>query len=375
MIVNVFNKAHFLIEIGHYKFKPFEEIQITHPKEDIFRLIRSNRNLRLDKVNNEDYKKRHNLCDGNRFNFCYDTGNQHQPSAYKYVIESLSNPIIKFLAAGQFNYVENPLKKINMRFFSSYRLNQQGKCPVGPRDIFMSHGIGDKNYWKASKINDYKYAFVPGPAWEKRMRNTGYKGEIFITGYTKLDPLINGEYKKTERKKPYILWMPTHGYNNKNRGRSSFPQCLELINQISNKYETGLALHPTSKLNNKVKHTPTIQELFDADIVIADAGSNIYEAWILGKPVIFPHWLCAKSVLTHFADDPNNFEYQIYSKKIGYHAKDMKELNKMIDIALTDGMRQEETEFIEKIYPEKIRGKAGELAAKSLLDIAKSLNL
>jgi len=36
---------------------------------------------------------------------------------------------------------------------------------------------------------------------------------------------------------------------------------------------------------------PTMQPLVDADVVIADAGSTIYEAWALGKPVIFPDWL------------------------------------------------------------------------------------
>jgi hypothetical protein len=374
-LVNIFNKSHFEIIVGPYTFKPFEQITLNITTDNLHRDIRCQKGLRVGKpsIINEEYKKRHKLIDGNRFNFCYDLNNQHKGSAYCHVIESLSNPIIKNLPEKSYGYSDIPLKKINIRYFSSMRINQQGKCPVGPRDIFYSHGIADKNYWIGKRIRDYKYAFVPGPAWEKRMRNTGFEGEIFQVGYTKLDPLLNGKYEKTKRKKPYIVWAPTHGYNNKNRGRSSYPQCMQLINEIPKNYETKLALHPTSKLHNSIKHVPTLIELLDADVVIADGGSTIYEAWILGKPVILPFWLCAKSVLNEFEHDKENFEYQIYSKRIGYHAKDMKHLMQLIEKALQDGMKDEEKAFIEQIYPSKIRGKAGELAAKALLDIEKSL--
>jgi hypothetical protein len=109
--------------------------------------------------------------------------------------------------------------------------------------------------------------------------------------------------------------------------------------------------------------------------VIADAGSTIYEAWILEKPVIFPDWICKKDVLNHFKHDPDNFEYRIYNESIGYHASDMEHLNKLIDLALKYGMKDMSKEFINNIYPVKIRGQAGKLAAKYLNQIATSLNI
>ena len=267
---------------------------------------------------------------------------------------------------------------MNIRFFNSARINEQGKAPVGPNDVFFSHGIGDKNYWKGNKIQDYKYVFVPGPAWENRMRNTGYKGEIFICGYTKLDPLINIQKQKESIKKnskPKILWAPTHGYHSNNKGRSSYPAFLRYIDQIPNDYDVITSLHPTSKMHNQKKQLPTTNELLEADIVIADAGSTLYEAWILEKPVIFPDWICAKDIMNNFKKDYTNFEYQIYSKQIGYHAKSMEHMIKLFDIALSDGMRDLENEFIEDIYPSNIRGKAGEIAAKQILDLADRLKI
>lgn len=374
MQVSIFNKVHFPIKINKYTFEPFREQMINISSVDsIFREIRSCKYLRIGKHNNKEYMKKHKLKEGSLFNFIYDNNNQHTGNNYKYAIQALSKPIIKYLNDWEFNSI--PLKKINIRFFSSLRINQLAKSPVGPNDVFMSHGIGDKNYWIGDNIKDYKFVFAVGKAWEERMRKTGYKGEIFLSGYTKLDPLINGDIKKTEYQKPFIVWAPTHGYSSKNKGRSSYPQCLDLIQKIPNDYIAKIALHPTSKVNKNEKQTPTLEDLLNANVVIADAGSTLYEAWILGKPVIFPDWICQADTLNHFKKDPDNFEYQIYDKQIGYHAKNMNELNKMIEIALTKGMKDESKEFIEKIYPEKIRGKAGEKTAYHLKEIANYLNL
>lgn len=380
MLVSVMNKAHFPVKIDKYIFYPYKEIFINIGGYDpVFKAIRSDKNLRVGKHNNQDYKKRHNLYVGKKFHFIYDEMNQHKGNAYKYAIQALADPIIKFLPQKDTSYYDKPKPGnncygLNVRFFNSSRIFEQGKSAVGRHDIFISHGIGDKNYWIGKHIKKFNYTFCPGPIWEKRMRDTGYKGEIFITGYTKLDPILNGEYTKVERKKPYICWLPTHGYSHKNKGRSSYPFFEKYINEIPNDYIVGNGMHPTTKLHTNKKQLPTMQDLVDADVVIADAGSTVYEAWVCGKPVIFPDWICKNDVLNHFKNDPNNLEYQIYSKGIGYHAKDMKHLNKLIEKALINGMKEESKEFIEGIYPTKLRGKAGENAAKALIDISNKLN-
>jgi len=371
--MKILNKAHYTIEIDGITFKPFKEIEITKISDLTLRKMRMNRSLRIGKTNNQSYIERHGLIDGNRINFVYDNLNQHAGASYVGAIQTLANPIMKHMSDKMIGYTKHPLTGMNVRFFNSARINEQGKAPVGPHDLFFSHGIGDKNYWKGSKIKDYKYVFVPGPAWEKRMRNTGYKGEIFICGYTKLDPIIGKEPIK-KNSKPTIVWAPTHGYHSKNRGRSSFPMFQKYLNKIPKDFNLVTTLHPTTRMHRKEKLSP-IEILLNADIIIADAGSTLYEAWILGKPVIFPDWICCKDVLNHFKGDTANFEYQIYSKKIGYHAKSMEHMIKLFDIALNDGMRDLEKEFIEDIYPSDIRGKAGEIAAKQILELADRLKI
>lgn len=376
MIVNVMNKAHWTIKINDYIFPPYKEVSINVGSMDyIYKLIRSNKNLRVGKVNNQDYIRRHKLIEGKKYNFIYDIISQHAGAAYKFAIEALAKPIFENLPQEETSFYNRPVpgskeKGINCRFFNSARITEQGKCPVGPHDVFISHGIADKNYWIGNKIDQFNYAFCPGQIWHNRMRDTGYKGEIFITGYTKLDPLFQGKIEKVERDKPYVVWLPTHGYNNKHKGRSSYPMFLQYIDHISDKYIVSNGMHPTTKMHARKKQVPTIQELVDADVVIADAGSTLYEAWALEKPVIFPDWICKKDVMSHFS--PDNLEYQIYAKEIGYHAKDMKHMNQLIERALQDGMKDEEKEFINGIFPEHLRGKSGETAARALIEIGKS---
>ena len=363
--IPVLNTAHYPIKVEGYVFMPFQEETIMIEENSWrFRNIRAMKMLRVGKINNDIWLRK-NETKGYKFNMVYDTNSQHRGNAYMKAIGALAGPIIRHLPKAGFTY--RPLPGWNLRFFSEMRINQQGKYLVGPQDIFMSHGIGDKNYWIAEHIAGYKHALVPGPAWEERIRNGGYKGEIHIVGYTKLDPLFNGEYIKNEYENPLVVWAPTHGYNHKHKGRSSYPQCLELIKEIPSCYMKKLALHPTSRLSNMNKQDVTMQELLDADIVIADAGSTLYEAWALGKPVIFPDWICKKDVLTHF--QPGNLEYEIYDKGIGYHAKDMKHLVKLIDAALNRGMQDAEIEFIEKVFPQELRGKAGKKAAEVLMEL------
>lgn len=356
--------------MGGYTFQPFQEQEIYIETTSVwFAKIRSIKGLRVGKSNNKEWLRMNGGIPHHDFCIAYDTNSRFQGFAYKNAIEALADPILEHLPKGSYGYSPRPGIGLNLRFFSELRIIEQGKSPVGPNDVFMSHGIGDKNYWLAHKIACFKHALVPGPAWKERIEKGGYEGTVHVVGYTKLDPLFNGAYARKKREKPYVVWAPTHAYIRKYTGRSSYPHCLELIHQIPDSYEKTVALHPAHRTNVKDKHNVTLQELLDADVVIADAGSTLYEAWALGKPVIFPDWLCKDDVIGNSKDDPGNFERRIYEEGIGYHAKDMKHLIELIEEALACGMKQPEIDFMEGIFPSGLRGKAGKTAAKALMKI------
>lgn len=106
-----------------------------------------------------------------------------------------------------------------------------------------------------------------------------------------------------------------------------------------------------------------MQALVDADVVISDAGSLVYEAWALGKPVVFPDWLVKEGVFKHF---PGSFEEQIYREKIGYHVETPEQLGPMVERALMSGITEREKKFIDGIFPPELRGRSGEVTANLL---------
>jgi len=63
---------------------------------------------------------------------------------------------------------------------------------------------------------------------------------------------------------------------------------------------------------------------------------------------------------------PGSYEAQIYNNRIGRHAKDEKDLNRLVHEALDDGITSAEEQFIEKILPREFRGVSGKMAAEAL---------
>lgn len=73
---------------------------------------------------------------------------------------------------------------------------------------------------------------------------------------------------------------------------------------------------------------PIGRELLDADLVISDYSSVIYEAWALGKPVIFPRWLFGASVIDHA---PASAEGHVLKHRIGLHPDRPEELLALLE--------------------------------------------
>jgi hypothetical protein len=291
-------------------------------------------------------------------------------SAYKNTLDSLIDPIRKYLSESTVT-PEGRSGALNFCFFIG------SKAP-SPR-VLMSHGVADKNYIGGkSRGNAHKfdYLFVPGPDYkDKHVRgfiaqdwdktdyiheNKGYPTEnIFVVGWPKLDPIFNGEYTKKPSDKIRILYAPTH---NAIKAVSSFPDFNQYLNKFPADIEVINSPHPARKDDRM----PTMQPLVDADIVIADAGSTIYEAWMLGKPVIFPDWLVKEGVMRRFK---GSFEAQIYERELGYHAKDFKHLLELIPAAYEKGVDDEVLEFMEGVCPSYTYGESGKIIADALREI------
>lgn len=293
--------------------------------------------------------------------------------------DCLIKPILPHLES-DYILTDRPLPghaNVYYTFRRTYRL--QGK-PAGERSIFVSHGIADKNWRNSNKVggsSGFNHIFVSGPAWTYRLKVSNVnKRRIIEVGYTKLDPIFNGEiedaWPKESEGKIRVLWAPTHGgggegkaqiSNAKAGARRSTHHHRELILDAldSDEFYVVEACHPRHRPDGK----STLQEYVGADVVIADGGSTIYEAWALGLPVVFPTWLTG-SAMTY---NRRTFEAEIYRDKVGRHCEEPEHLGLWVEKAAEQGITGPEEDYVEDILPREYRGISGRLHAEALDEI------
>lgn len=274
-------------------------------------------------------------------------------SSYGNIIKGIVDPIRKFLPDSMVHNKFQP-GHVNVHFFvETGYLNMVNYEPGKGVNIFMDHGMSDKCYRDAYKIKHFDYVCVPGPLWKEKMMLQGLPEEkILITGFSKLDPLFAMEKNEKKSNRPRVLWAPTHS-----NSVSSYPTFMSYLDFIPTDYEVIFSIHPFHKDNL----TPTFLEVRDADLVISDASSLIYEAWALGKPVVFPDWLVKDDIAKYY---PGSLEDLIYKEKIGYHADHFEELVYQMQIAWQLGLDEKTKAFMEDIFPSKYRGQSGKMTAK-----------
>ncbi len=221
-----------------------------------------------------------------------------------------------------------------------------------PADIVMAHGIADKRYFFIREsgtdrplVNKYKYIFVPG-AWHvnrlvegRFRRNPIYQiqlrdDQIRKVGWLRLDPLLAAQSNsvKVPSKKLRVLWAPTHnmvaakGKNPETAEStpSSFPRFHKHKWTMRRKYDYQISVHP----RNRKSKVPTGNQLAWADVVVSDFGTMVFEAWALGKPVIFPRWCI--DVETLIKRNPLSAEAYIYKNRIGLHPETPREMHQML---------------------------------------------
>jgi CDP-glycerol glycerophosphotransferase (TagB/SpsB family) len=283
---------------------------------------------------------------------------QHfKDKAYKNILDIFINSITKHLLPSDYIITGKFDKScLNVTFFiESFFVHKHA---------LIVHGLADKNYRNHPSINNFDYIFVSGELWKQKLISQGVnKNKIYITGFVKLDPLFNDEYTKNKYDKPVILYAPSHTNCPSLQGK--FEQYLDIL---STKYHVLNSVHPYNKEDKK----PTMQSLVDADVVISDCSSIIYESLSLGKPVVFADWLIKDEILNIYS---NSFEEYIYKNNIGYHAKNFKEFIKQIDYALINGIDQKTEIFIEGIFPKCLRGNSGKTTAQILMELMECKNI
>src|SRR5690554_5547754 len=247
----------------------------------------------------------------------------------------------------------------------------------GTADVLMSHGVADKNYMLIGDdvgklVNRRKHIFVPGP-WLKRRLLRNHKialldHQIHCVGWPRLDHLLRLQAERAEDKgidgserKPRVLWAPTHDRARRGDDQlstSSYPEFEQYIPLLQSKYEVEVALHPRNRKSKK----PTVDKLLESDYIISDFGTMVYEAWALGKPVIFPSWLIGERIIQYL---PGSAEALIFKKKIGLHASSIEDVIDFIDHGA--GLDEKVHDFLNDYLSPEYRGCSSKRVAELLM--------
>lgn len=279
-------------------------------------------------------------------------------------------------------------KPYQVNVYLSNRDRYNAPPGVDAEGVHTSHGLADKRYRRNEKTRTFSSIIVPGPAFTEKIiasgaRNTVLRPDrqgrmsrqrrIVEAGYPKLDPLHLGEVDGSgfwKQSSGRVLYAPTHGGGSERwtEGNRSKPgarattwwirdQILDALTDAG--FEVVLAPHPRHSEGNRA----TFAQYVDADVVVADGGSTIYEAWCLGKPVVLPHWAVSERNINR----GNTMERDVYTQRIGYHADSVEDLVRQTERAAEKGISAREYDYSMRVIPEEYRGRGGKLWAEHLV--------
>lgn len=248
-------------------------------------------------------------------------------------------------------------------------------------DVLMSHGVADKRYLFMRTdevgdrlVNSFAHVLVPG-AWLRRRLLACDDIEltpdrIHVVGWPRLDLLldrhraISAQDPPAAERRLRVLWAPTHDYRKRGverRSTSSYPEFEQHLPILRERFDVQVSLHP----RNRKDKQPTNGQLLWADCVISDFGTMVYEAWALGKPVIFPRWILSDRIQLYLE---GSAEAHIFTRNLGLHPRSIDELVDMLT-EMPRSLGPDVDAFLADYLEPRYLGRSGRRVAQILDDL------
>ena len=252
-------------------------------------------------------------------------------------------------------------------------------------DALMMYDLADRRHFDQTGpdgtplIAQFRKILVPGN-WLKRYLLANHGGtvkaqDVLVTGAPRIDYLRRLQAARPAPAEaapgapdtllPRVLFAPLHDNWNGRDGRpmSVAAPMAPLLEDLA----AHCALTVEEDPRNTRGKQPVTEALLEADIVITDYTALIYEAWALGKPVIFPRWLAGDRVLEKAH---RSAEAHIYRERIGHHADSFEDLCALVgrgrDLDLGPGVDDFMAQYIDNYRG----GDAGRAVARVLERLA-----
>lgn len=230
--------------------------------------------------------------------------------------------------------------------------------------IFITHGMADKGLQDVKILNRQIAGMYPGPAYVSRLMSQGASAtKLKVIGYPLLDKYFEMRMAAMQNKPGFkVVWAPTHAPRIAGAvdSRTAYGR-FDIAYLRQNGFDVVTNPHPHNQRNGlKI----SADYFYDANVVISDTSSVIYEALSLGIPVVLTKWLIPTT---------KGIEHDVYSrppgKEVCWLANSPQDLLNYL-IRIRDGLGQGPGAgaFMEGIFPAALRGCSGKKAADTLLE-------
>ncbi|MGH1576465.1 CDP-glycerol glycerophosphotransferase family protein [Planktotalea sp.] len=248
-------------------------------------------------------------------------------------------------------------------------------------DVFLNFDLSDrraliqKDYDGVPLASYFKHLLVPG-RWSRNALLSDSEtalqpDQVFITGSPRIDFLRDLAAKRPSPEGPLkVLFCPLH--SNWFDADGQVMSCDEEFSPLLPMLEDLCTVTKVVDQRNLPGKKPVTQELLDADVIITDYTSVMFEAWALGKPVIFPRWIAGNRVVIKAA---KTAEAHVYREKIGHHPTSLVEMRALLEqgreLGLGEGVDAFMDEYLYNYDPSK---NAAQTTAQTLEFIADERN-
>ena len=231
---------------------------------------------------------------------------------------------MKALLAGRASPEEERRRRLRVSFY-----------PAQAGDVLMMFDLADREAFRKVDeegkflVRGFRQVLVPGH-WLRRQlvsdKDLGLKEDkVVAVGSTRVDHLrglMAGRSPKPADAPLTVLYAPLHRHR-KERADTALSSAGDMAPFLKRLRARVADFRVEADPRNLPGKRPVTASLLDADIVITDCTSLIYEAWALGKPVLFPHWLMAGKLEERI---PTSAEAYIYRERIGHHADSIEDM-------------------------------------------------
>lgn len=206
--------------------------------------------------------------------------------------------------------------------------------PNVPGNVLLMFDLADRNHFRQFSdtgrpyVQDFRKVLVPGN-WLRRqmLADTDLRlqeSQVVSAGSPRIDhlrSLMAAQGPRAADAPLQVLFVPMHDNWSDSTGkpmsmRDAMAPHLDVLRAHCDVTEVVDARNKAGKL-------PVTAELLAADMVITDYTSVMYEAWALGKPVLFLRWLTGDRILRKA---PRCAEAHVYRNRIGHHVDSFDDL-------------------------------------------------